>query len=84
MTRLPFAMRHYDGDETTVAMMVGAVAASLIEQDKAFLTQERSQLPKADVLGRVAHPINELLTATHIPSPYLDWSACCHGIGFFS
>jgi hypothetical protein len=40
MTRLSVAMWHDNGDQATAGMMVGPMAAPLVEKDEALVTQQ--------------------------------------------
>jgi hypothetical protein len=66
MTRLPLAMRRHDGNETTIGMVVRAMASSFIEEDEAFMTQERIHFCKADFSGCVPHLVQKFQTPTHV------------------
>jgi hypothetical protein len=65
MTSLPLGMGHHNGDEATVSVMVGTMASSFIEENKALVTQERIHLHKTDFSGGVAHLVQKFQTATH-------------------
>jgi hypothetical protein len=71
MARFPLAMRHDDGDEPTIRMVIRSVTPSLIEKDEAFITQERIHLGEADFPRRIGHLFQKFEAFAHSSPPPL-------------
>jgi hypothetical protein len=54
MTCLALAVRHHDGDESAIGVMVGPMTSPFVEQHEAFMSQEGIHLCKPNVARRLA------------------------------